>query len=263
VIWLLGRDRGAVYSLDWRQAALWTPGFLECVVHDHTWRCVKGAEGLESQRGYLHWYKCLWMRWPHQAYLVLWMSACAPAVNHAVRQTLEAHPYLLNDEISLEQATKLFFGTIRVASAATPMKPVAVVIDALDETNLKVTAEIFSRVLVDLPPNAKVFTSSCVETVIRDNFADHPCVMNIHLSAKNSVIDVTKFLETKVCEIMAEYHIDWFEWGHRFSEFSHTTPSSHLLFPSPRLFVGRPAFLLHLCADLESHWNQHQGVQCV
>ncbi|KDR84278.1 hypothetical protein GALMADRAFT_705551 [Galerina marginata CBS 339.88] len=144
------------------------------------------------------------------------MSACAPAVDHAVQNTLTDHPYLMKDDISLDQATKLFVDTIRLAAATTPTMPVAIVIDALDETDqkrLKLTADVFSRVLVDLPFNAKVFISSRVETVIRDKFATLPRTHNIHLSARNSVADVTAYLELKVDEIMTEHHISWSHWG--------------------------------------------------
>jgi len=76
------------------------------------------------------------------------------------------------DDISIDQAKKLFINTIRIACNASPT-PVVIVVDALDETDIKnsKTRKIFSEVLVDLPWNAKVFISSRVEKVIRDSFA--------------------------------------------------------------------------------------------
>ncbi|KDR75732.1 hypothetical protein GALMADRAFT_140343 [Galerina marginata CBS 339.88] len=124
----------------------------------------------------------------------------------------------MNDDISLDQATKLFVDTIRVAAASTPTLPVAIIIDALDETDhrrLKVTADIFSRVLVDLPHNRKVFISSRVENIVRDSFTGLPRTHGIHLSARNSVADVTVFLEKNIDEIMTECHIDRPLWGHQ------------------------------------------------
>ncbi|KDR84334.1 hypothetical protein GALMADRAFT_133661 [Galerina marginata CBS 339.88] len=148
--------------------------------------------------------------------IVKQMSQHNPAVDYAIQNVLEEQPDLMTDDMSM-QATGLFLKAVRLASESTPREPVVIVIDALDETDLKrlkLTTEIFSLILLDLPPNVKVFISSRVETVIRDNFNPHPRATNIHLSARTSVADVTQFLEAKVHEIMTEYHIDWSCWGH-------------------------------------------------
>jgi len=146
------------------------------------------------------------------------MSKSSLAVEYAVQATLKEQPELMIDDISIDQAKKLFINTIRIACNASPT-PVVIVVDALDETDikkLKDTAKIFSEVLVDLPWNAKVFISSRVENVIRDSFAPHldnPRVQHMHLSAENSIPEVTKFLERKVAEIMEEHELDWSRWG--------------------------------------------------
>src|SRR5882762_928938 len=146
------------------------------------------------------------------------MSKSSLAVEYAVQATLKEQPELMIDDILIDQAKKLFVNTIRIACNASPT-PVVIVVDALDETDikkLKDTAKIFSEVLLDLPRNAKVFISSRVENVIRDSFAPHlnnPRVQHMHLSAENSIPEVTKFLERKVAEIMEEHGLDWSRWG--------------------------------------------------
>jgi WD40 repeat protein len=147
--------------------------------------------------------------------IVKQMSEHNHSVGNAIQNILKEQPDYMKDEMAL-QARELFLRAVRVASKSDPGKPVAIVIDALDETDIKRlndTAEIFSRILVDLPRNVKVFISSRVENVIRNNFAPHPRVRNIHLSAGNSIEEVTQFLEAKVRKIMAEYEIKWSEWG--------------------------------------------------
>ena len=147
--------------------------------------------------------------------IVKQMSEHKHSVSNAIQNILKEQPDYMNDEMAV-QATELFLKAVRVASESDPGNPIAIVIDALDETDIKrlnVTAQIFSRILVDLPRNVKVFISSRVENVIMNNFAHHPRARNIHLSAKTSIKDVTLFLEAKVHEIMAEHKIKWTEWG--------------------------------------------------
>ena len=146
------------------------------------------------------------------------MSASSPAVEHAIQEVLKAQPHLMNEDISKDQAIGLFVNTISVASKSCPTLPVVIVIDALDETDIKRlsdTAQVFSQVLVNLPRNAKVFISSRVESVIRDNFAPetNTWVRHMHLSAEKSIEEVTKFLEGKVAQIMKEHHLNWAQWG--------------------------------------------------
>jgi len=147
------------------------------------------------------------------------MSKSSLAVEYAVQQTIREQPELMNDDISIEQAKKLFVNTICIASESGPTLPVVIVIDALDETDfrrLAVTVEILSEVLLGLPFNAKVFISSRAEEVIRDAFGPqltHTRVRHMHLSARDSILEVTTFLERRIAAIMKEYHIDLSQWG--------------------------------------------------
>jgi trans-aconitate methyltransferase len=106
-----------------------------------------------------------------------------------------------------------------VLLAAYLTSPVVIVIDALDETDFKRladTVKIFSQVIIDLPRKAKVFVSSRAEDIIRDIFAPqltNTRVRHMHLSAKDSIPEVTAFLERKVMTIMKKYHIDLSQWG--------------------------------------------------
>src|SRR5882762_1299499 len=163
------------------------------------------------------------------------MSKSSLAVEYAVQAILKEQPELMIDDISIDQAKKLFVNTIRIASDASLTSPVVVVIDALDETDikkLKDTAKIFSEVLVDLPFNAKVFISSRAETVIVDSFAphrNHPRVQHMHLSAGKSIPEVTKYLERKVTQIMEEHHINWSQWGEERMQKLCTQASGHFI----------------------------------
>jgi WD40 repeat protein len=77
------------------------------------------------------------------------------------------------------------------------------------------TVKIFSQVVIDLPRNAKVFVSSRAENIIQDVFAPqltNTRVRHMHLSAKDSIPEVTKFLKRKVATIM-QTHIDLLQWG--------------------------------------------------
>jgi hypothetical protein len=90
------------------------------------------------------------------------MSKSSLAVEYAVQATLKEQPELMINDILIDHAKKLFINTIRIACNAS-LTLVVIVIDALDETDikkLKDTAKIFSEVLLDLPRNAKVFISS-------------------------------------------------------------------------------------------------------
>jgi len=62
------------------------------------------------------------------------MSKSSPAVEYAVQATLKEQPELMNEDISTDQAKKLFVNTIRIASNASQLL-VVIVIDALDETD--------------------------------------------------------------------------------------------------------------------------------
>jgi hypothetical protein len=143
------------------------------------------------------------------------MLKSSPAVRHAVHDALKEQPDLMDDHISIDQAQKLFVNTIRAASKSTPTFPVAIAIDALDETDFKRladTVEIFPQAITDLPRNVKVFISSGSEDIIRDVFGpqlSNARVRHMHLSAKDSIEEVTKFLRRKIEAIMKKHHISW------------------------------------------------------
>src|SRR5882762_7573578 len=147
------------------------------------------------------------------------MSKSSPAVEYAVQEILKEQPELMIDDISIDQAKKLFVNTIWIASKSSPTFPVVIVIDALDETDFKrlaVTVEILSEVLLDLPRNAKVLIFSRAEDSIRDVFdpqLTNARVRHMHLSAKDSILEVTMFLEMRVAAIMKKHHINWSQWG--------------------------------------------------
>jgi Cdc6-like AAA superfamily ATPase len=87
-------------------------------------------------------------------------------VTRAIHDALKIKPSLM-DDISSEQASRLFLDALKAASELDPSKPVVVVIDGLDETDrsrLQVTADIFSTLFSKLGcRNAKVYISSWTE----------------------------------------------------------------------------------------------------
>ena len=150
------------------------------------------------------------------------MSKSSPAGKYAVQKAYKELPYLLHDDISEEQAEELFVAAIRVAARIDSSKPVVIVIDALDETDmthLQTIVQIFSQVVADLSFNAKVFVSSRVEQPILNHFRhrllSNPQTRQIHLTAdsEDSIDEVTKFIKSKIEEIMEEYHLNETHWG--------------------------------------------------
>jgi len=186
------------------------------------------------------------------------MSRSSRAVEHAVQETLKDQPDLMNEDISIGQATKLFVNTIQVASKSNPTSPVVVVIDALDETDFKRLAdavEIFSKVIIDLPCNAKVFVSSRAEDIIRDIFGPqltNARVRHIHLSAKDSIPEVTRFLEKKISGIMNKYHISWSQWGEERMKRLCTQASG--------LFIWAVTAIEYIQAEIEDSGRECLGV---
>jgi hypothetical protein len=139
------------------------------------------------------------------------MSRSSRAIDYAIQEALKDQPDLMNEDISIDQAKKLFVNTIQVVSKSNPDSPVVIVIDALDET-----VKIFSQVIIDLLRNAKVFVSSWAEDIIQAIFAPqltNTRVRHMHLLAKDSILEVTTFLERKVTAILRKYHIDLLQWG--------------------------------------------------
>jgi WD40 repeat protein len=147
------------------------------------------------------------------------LAARNPAVALVIHDALKAQPSLM-DDITQQQAGKIFVDSIGVASSTDPLKPVVIIIDALDETEatrLRDTAAIFSRALTDLPCNAKVFISSRTEDDIRKPFSDTfhvNQVKRIHLdtSDESSIRDVSTYLVRNMGDIVEEYSLDVVEW---------------------------------------------------
>jgi NACHT domain. len=122
----------------------------------------------------------------------------------------------LVDDISDEQAQKLFVEAMAVASSLSPSQPVVVVIDALDEsdtTRLCSTAKIFGRLAAHLPHNAKLFISSRPENDILNAFQSE-CVKRVDLStsAPSSIRDVTLFLSNGMRRIVEDCDLDDVAW---------------------------------------------------
>jgi WD domain, G-beta repeat len=150
------------------------------------------------------------------------MSKLSHAVNDTVQKAYKELPYLLDEGISKDQALKLFHDTIWAACRLDSYKPVVIVIDALDETDitrLTNTVQIFAQVVTDLPYNAKVFISSRAEEAILNHF--HPRLISnvrarhFHLSSdsKDSIDEVTKFIKRKIQEILKEVDLNETHWG--------------------------------------------------
>jgi WD40 repeat protein len=127
----------------------------------------------------------------------------------------------LVDDISAEQASRLFIDAIEIASKQDPERPVVVVIDGMDETTkarLRFTAGIFSELFAKLCcGNAKVFISSRTEDDIQKPFYkafDVKHVKHIHLdpSTDSSIMDVSNFLGRRIGEIVEDNDLNWEEW---------------------------------------------------
>ncbi|KIM79834.1 hypothetical protein PILCRDRAFT_10013 [Piloderma croceum F 1598] len=126
--------------------------------------------------------------------------------------------HTLVDNISIEQASKLFVDVIQVTSKLNLAKAVVVIIDGLDETSrsrLRFTARIFSKLFTKLCcHNAKVLISSCTEDEIQKPFSNAFDVKHIHLdtSTQASIQDVSYFLTKRIGEIVKNHDLNWEEW---------------------------------------------------
>lgn len=137
----------------------------------------------------------------------------------AIHDALKIQPSLM-DDISQLQAGKLFVDSLKVASTTEPSRPVVVIIDGLDETDpsrLHFTAQIFSKAVVDLPSNIKIFIASRTEDDIRKPFTstfDVDQVKHVHLdtSSRSSIEDVNRFLLKKIDEIVEKHGLDVNQW---------------------------------------------------
>jgi hypothetical protein len=118
----------------------------------------------------------------------------------------------LVDDISDEQAQKLFVEAIAVASSLSPSQPIIIVLDALDESDaaqLRLTAKVVVKAAMGLPHNVKLFVSSRAEDAISAAFATkHIKHIDLDTSASSSIRDVTQFLKNGVQAIVEDYDLD-------------------------------------------------------
>jgi AAA ATPase domain len=125
----------------------------------------------------------------------------------------------LVDDISDEQAQKLFVAAIEVASSLSPSQPIVIVIDALDESDaarLRSTAKTLAKAALGLPHNAKIFISSRPEDVISTAFrSKHIKNIDLDTSTPSSSGDVSSFLTKGMQEIAEVYNLDWSAWPGR------------------------------------------------
>jgi hypothetical protein len=143
-------------------------------------------------------------------------------IKKTIYEAVKRRPSVL-DEITLEQALGLFVETVQAACDLDPSKPVAVVIDGLDETRrdkLEDTAEIFSKLFkVMKRRNAKVFVSSRTDDEITKPFyqslrSDECHVKHVHLDTSNqsSIEDVSRYLFRNVKRLVEKWDLNWEEW---------------------------------------------------
>ena len=134
---------------------------------------------------------------------------CHDVAQH-LYDTLKAKRSLV-DDISDEQAQKLFLAAIEVASSLSPSQPIVIVIDALDESDaarLRFTAKTLAKAALGLPHNAKIFISSRPEHVISTAFrSKHIKNIDLDTSTPSSSSDVSSFLTKGMQEIAVDYDL--------------------------------------------------------
>jgi hypothetical protein len=134
----------------------------------------------------------------------------------AIHDALKDEPALVCF-ITDSQAEELFVNPIKVALASDPLRPVVVVIDALDECGPEAgkTAQIISKTMKELPPGAKIFISSRVEDDIRRHFSSlsntgHAKQINLDDSA--SAHEVSAFFRKQIDKMVEEEGEGWSSW---------------------------------------------------
>jgi len=143
-------------------------------------------------------------------------------VSKTIYDALQVKPSLL-DQMSNDQALKLFVQVVQVACDIKKSKPVVIVIDGLDETSrksLEDTAEILSGLFKKLMrPNAKVFISSRTDNEIRKPFfcslqANDKHVKHVHLNTSDasSMEDVSKYLSRKIGKLAMDQDLNLEIW---------------------------------------------------
>jgi len=143
-------------------------------------------------------------------------------ITKTIYDIVKRRPSVL-DQITLSQALGLFVETVQAACDLDPSKPVAIVIDGLDETRrnkLQDTAEIFSQLFKVLNRrNAKVFISSRTDDEITKPFylalrSTERHVKHFHLDTSNlsCIEDVSRYLFRNVKLLVEKWDLNWEEW---------------------------------------------------
>jgi hypothetical protein len=148
-----------------------------------------------------------------------WLTTRSPEVALAVHDALKEQPSLI-DDITQDQAGRLFVNSLKDVSSTDCSKPVVIIIDALDETGstrLSTTVKIFSQALVDLPSNVKVFISSQTEDKIQRQFShiclnDHAKHIHLDTSAKSFIQDISRYLKKNIGNIVEQNNLRRADW---------------------------------------------------
>ncbi|KAG6905832.1 hypothetical protein DXG01_000480 [Tephrocybe rancida] len=145
------------------------------------------------------------------------LSDNSKTVEHHLHDTVVEARSLV-DQISADQAAKLFIGAIAKAASTNPKAPVLVVIDGLDETDpthLYNTATIFSHLFQQLSNhlNAKIMISSRTDDGIHRPFtktltSKHVERVQLHTYDPSSLADVGNFIRNHLKEIVSKYDLD-------------------------------------------------------
>jgi hypothetical protein len=136
----------------------------------------------------------------------------------AIHSALEKQKSLANN-ITNDQAKKLFVEPIGVISDSHPLDLILVVIDALDEIegDVSETTKILSDAIMVLPRNAKVFISSRPEHGIQLHFSplvSKKCAAHLDLDTSHllSMQDVAKFFRSEIKKIVRTYLSEMEQW---------------------------------------------------
>lgn len=143
-----------------------------------------------------------------------------PTVTVSIHEILRKKESLL-DKLSIEQALEFFVKVVHAACDLDRNKPVAIVIDGLDETSrnrLESTATIFSELFTKLKRfNAKIFISSRTDDEITKPFygalqTDSKHVRHLHLDTFGSRKDVEVYLRKNLEYLVEKWTLDWKQW---------------------------------------------------
>jgi NACHT domain len=139
-------------------------------------------------------------------------------VAEAINAALEKQKSLANN-ITDDQARKLFVEPINVISGSHPSDPILVVIDAIDEIegDVSETTKIISDAIMALPRNAKVLISSRPEHGIQLHFSplvskESAAHLDLDTSHPLSMQDVSRFFRSEIKKILRTYLSEMEQW---------------------------------------------------